>query len=600
MTQKLKPRKDVPVSETWDLRDIYESDVAFEHAINTLVTKAEVFHKRYATTIHNAESIEKVLDALCELTIEIDRVANYSHLQLSVESTDPEKQRLNALFSQKYGKISSQLTFVESELLHLDKAILQSAIKTSKYDYYLKRLLKKQPHQLHPEAEKVLAEMVAALNVPYDLYEVTKMLDIDFGQFEVNGQVYDMDYTTFEGVYEDDPNTELRRQSFKHFSETLRKYQHTTAAVYQAHVQNEKLEANLRGYNSVIDFLLEDHDVHPDMYHRQIDIIMSDLAPIMRRYARLLKKVHQLDSLKYEDLKISIDPDYEPQISIKDSEQYIYNALGALGEDYLKMTQSAYNERWIDFPQNKGKETGAYCASPYFTHSYIFISWTGKMNEVFVLAHELGHAGHFHLAQSHQNILHSESSMYFVEAPSTMNEMLMAQYLLEKNSEDPRFKRWVLSSLISRTYYHNMVTHLLEAAFQREVYRCVDRGEYLTADKLNAIKKQVIETFWGDDVELTPGSELTWMRQPHYYMGLYPYTYSAGLTIGTLMAQRIKHEGQKAVNEWLEVLKAGGSMSPVELAQIAHIDMTSEKPLKDTIQFIGSLVEEIENLTQQI
>ncbi|PTJ72172.1 oligoendopeptidase F [Staphylococcus hyicus] len=600
MTQKLKPRKDVPVSETWDLRDIYESDVAFEHAINTLVTKAEVFHKRYATTIHNAESIEKVLDALCELTIEIDRVANYSHLQLSVESTDPEKQRLNALFSQKYGKISSQLTFVESELLHLDKAILQSAIKTSKYDYYLKRLLKKQPHQLHPEAEKVLAEMVATLNVPYDLYEVTKMLDIDFGQFEVNGQVYDMDYTTFEGVYEDDPNTELRRQSFKHFSETLRKYQHTTAAVYQAHVQNEKLEANLRGYNSVIDFLLEDHDVHPDMYHRQIDIIMSDLAPIMRRYARLLKKVHQLDSLKYEDLKISIDPDYEPQISIKDSEQYIYNALGVLGEDYLKMTQSAYNERWIDFPQNKGKETGAYCASPYFTHSYIFISWTGKMNEVFVLAHELGHAGHFHLAQSHQNILHSESSMYFVEAPSTMNEMLMAQYLLEKNSEDPRFKRWVLSSLISRTYYHNMVTHLLEAAFQREVYRCVDRGEYLTADKLNAIKKQVIETFWGDDVELTPGSELTWMRQPHYYMGLYPYTYSAGLTIGTLMAQRIKHEGQKAVNEWLEVLKAGGSMSPVELAQIAHIDMTSEKPLKDTIQFIGSLVEEIENLTQQI
>lgn len=140
------------------------------------------------------------------------------------------------------------------------------------------------------------------------------------------------------------------------------------------------------------------------------------------------------------------------------------------------------------------------------------------MNEVFVLAHELGHAGHFHLAQKHQNILQSEASMYFVEAPSTMNEMLMAHYLLKTNPDDARFKRWVLSSMISRTYYHNMVTHLLEAAYQREVYYCVDRGEHLTAEKLNALKKQVIVTFWGDDVELTSGAELTWMRQPHYYM----------------------------------------------------------------------------------
>ncbi|NJH66225.1 oligoendopeptidase F [Staphylococcus agnetis] len=600
MTQKLKHRNEVPVSETWDLRDLFENDATYEDAIIALVSRSEAFRKQYATTIRDVSSIESVLDALSELTIEIDRVANYSHLQLSVESTDPEKQRLNALFNQNYGKIASQLTFVESELLQLDTNVLQNAMQTSKYDYYIKRLLKRQPYQLHPEAEKVLAEMIAALNGPYDLYEVTKMLDIDFGQFEVNGKLYNMDYTTFEGIYEDDPDTDLRRQSFKHFSDTLRKYQHTTAAVYQAHVQNEKLEANLRGYTSVIDFLLEDQDVSADMYHRQIDIIMSDLAPIMRKYARLLKDAHQLDTMKYEDLKISIDPDYEPQISIQDSEQYIYNALSVLGEDYLKMTKKAYKERWIDFPQNKGKETGAYCASPYASHSYIFISWTGKMNEVFVLAHELGHAGHFNLAQAHQNILHSESSLYFVEAPSTMNEMLMAQYLLEQNSDDPRFKRWVLSSLISRTYYHNMVTHLLEAAFQREVYRCVDNGEYLTADKLNTLKRNVIEAFWVDEVNISSGAELTWMRQPHYYMGLYPYTYSAGLTIGTLMAQRIKEEGQVAVEDWLEVLKAGGSMSPLELTQIAGLDMSTDKPLKDTIQFIGSLVDEIENLTHEL
>lgn len=253
----------------------------------------------------------------------------------------------------------------------------------------------------------------------------------------------------------------------------------------------------------------------------------------------------------------------------------------------------------IDFPQNKGKETGAYCASPYASHSYIFISWTGKMTEAFVLAHELGHAGHFTFAQKHQNYLQSEASMYFVEAPSTMNEMLMLNYLF-KNSNDARFKRWAIASIISRTYYHNMVTHLLEAAYQREVYQRVDQGESLSAPTLNAIKRQVIEQFWGDTVTITDGAELTWMRQPHYYMGLYSYTYSAGLTIGTIMAQRIKNEGETAVQDWLNTLSAGGSMSPVELAQLAGIDVTTDQPLKDTIAYIGELVDELESLTTEI
>ncbi|PDD35154.1 oligoendopeptidase F, partial [Listeria monocytogenes] len=261
-------------------------------------------------------------------------------------------------------------------------------------------------------------------------------------------------------------------------------------------------------------------------------------APVMQKYAKIIQRVHNLDKMRFEDLKISIDPNFEPEISIEESKKYIYGALKVLGYDYVKMLESAYDYRWIDFAQNKGKDTGAYCASPYITHSYVFISWTGKMAETFVLAHELGHAGHFALAQNHQNLLESEASMYFVEAPSTMNEMLMANYLFN-SSNNPRFKRWVIGSILSRTYYHNMVTHLLEAAYQREVYSRVDNGESLTAPLLNEIMLNTYKAFFGDTVEMTDGVELTWMRQPHYYMGLYSYTYSAGLTIGTVVSQCI-------------------------------------------------------------
>lgn len=180
-----------------------------------------------------------------------------------------------------------------------------------------------------------------------------------------------------------------------------------------------------------------------------------------------------------------------------------------------------------------------------------------------------------------------------------MNEMLMANHLL-KSSDDPKFKRWVLSSIVSRTYYHNFVTHLLEAAFQRTVYEHVDAGGNVNATLLNDMKRKVLEQFWGDSITLNGGAELTWMRQPHYYMGLYPYTYSAGLTISTEVAKRILNEGKPAVEEWLQVLRAGGSKTPKELAKMAGIDITTEKPLRDTIAYIGSLIDQIEQLTAEI
>ncbi|MDW4195205.1 oligoendopeptidase F [Staphylococcus saprophyticus] len=599
MTGTLPFRSDVPKDETWDITELFSSDEAFYQVLDETLEAAKAFNKQYTERLNHAEMIEVALNVYSDILIQLDRMANYAELNLSVDTANEQAQTLSAKFSTSYGKIASELSFVVSEIIELSDTTLDELIKTSQYPHFLTKIKAKKAYKLSPEVEKVLASLSPTFDGAFDLYGTTKMLDIDFESFEHNNQNYPLDYATFENEYEDNPDRGFRETSFKYFSDALRKYQHTTAATYNLQVQQEKIEADLRGYESVIDYLLQDQEVTRDMFDRQIDVIMSDLAPIMQKYAKLIKRVHGLDVMGFEDLKVSIDPNYEPEISIEDSKQYIYGALDVLGQDYLKMVEAAYEERWIDFAQNKGKDTGAYCASPYASHSYVFISWTGKMTETFVLAHELGHAGHFTLAQKHQNYLESEASMYFVEAPSTMNEMLMSNYLF-KNSDDPKFKRWVIGSIISRTYYHNMVTHLLEAAYQREVYTKVDNGESLTAPVLNQIMLDVYSQFFGDSVKLTEGTELTWMRQPHYYMGLYSYTYSAGLTIGTVMSQRIQTEGQPAVDAWLETLKAGGSKSPVELADIAGIDIRTDAPLKSTIGYIGKLVDELEMLTDEI
>lgn len=599
MTETLPFRKEVPLEETWDISGLFTSDDEFYQTLTETIRSAKAFNAQYVNQLNDVQIIEQALDDYSEILIQLDRMANYAELRLSVDTANEQSQTLSAKLSTSYGKIASELSFVVSEIISLSEVDLDELINISKYPHFLTKVKSKKAYELSPEVDKVLASLSPTFDSAYELYGTTKMLDINFESFKHNNQLYPLDYATFENEYEDNPDTTFRKTSFKYFSDALRKYQHTTAATYNMQVQQEKIEADLRGYDSVIDYLLQDQEVTRDMFNRQIDVIMSDLAPIMQKYAKLIKRVHGLEVMGFEDLKVSIDPDYEPEISIEESKQYIYGALEVLGEDYLKMVESAYNDRWIDFAQNKGKDTGAYCASPYASHSYIFISWTGKMTETFVLAHELGHAGHFTLAQNHQNYLESEASMYFVEAPSTMNEMLMSNYLF-KNSDNSKFKRWVIGSIVSRTYYHNMVTHLLEAAYQREVYNKVDNGESLTAPVLNQIMLDVYGQFFGDSVKLTEGTELTWMRQPHYYMGLYSYTYSAGLTIGTVMSQRIQNEGQPAVDAWLETLKAGGSKSPVALADIATIDIRTDAPLKSTIGYIGSLVDELEKLTDEI
>lgn len=600
MVKGLPARSEVTVEETWNLEDLFSSEKEYQNAISELVQLVDSFHSNFKGKITDSDSAIEALTGYAAVYEKFTPIGAFASLAFSTDQTDNEAQMRSGKFSSIAASISSKLSFVDSELLELSMDELNEAMnKSEEYAHYLKELIRQKPHQLHPEVEKTLAAYSSSFSAPYGLYNTTKMVDLSFEDFEVNGKKYPLSYVSFEGDWEAETDTEVRRAAFDSFSKQIKNYQHTTAKTYDMKLQIEKTTSDLRGYDNIFDYLLFDQEVDQSLYNRQIDLITSELAPHMRKYAKLLQDVHGLDKMTFADLKIPLDPSYEPKITIEESKKYMNDALAIMGDDYLDMVNRSFDERWIDFAQNTGKSTGAFCSSPYGSHPYILISWSSRMNEVFVLAHELGHAGHFYNAHKKQNIFNSRPSLYFIEAPSTMNEMLMANHLLE-NSDDPKFKRWVISSIVARTYYHNFVTHLLEAAYQRKVYERVNAGENVNAGILNEIKRGVLEEFWGDAVEITPGAELTWMRQPHYYMGLYPYTYSAGLTISTQVSKRILSEGESAVADWLEVLQAGGTKTPVELAQMAGVDVTTEQPLRDTIAYIGELVDELIKLTEEI
>ncbi|MGN1188728.1 MAG: oligoendopeptidase F [Lachnospiraceae bacterium] len=600
MADELLSRKDIPVELTWDLSLIYktEDDMLADAAKMEKIT--EQIANTFKGRLDSPERINECLDMYRQVIEIAVLIGNYCDLAVSVDYYDTYNMERNGKINRRISECMSRLSFIESEIVMQEDKVIDEAVKGSTANAnYLRNILRGKKYLLHPEVERVLAAMNQTINAPYDIYETAKLADMKFPDFTVDGKSYPLGYSLFEDDYEYDNRTDVRRAAFDVFSTKIREYENVTAAAYNAHVQQEKTMSKLRGFDNVFDSLLFNQHVDRPLYDRQIDLIMEKLAPHMRKYAELLCKVHKLDKMTYADLKLPVDPDYTPKVTIEDSKKYIEEGLAILGEDYVKMVQTAYKERWVDFAQNKGKSTGGFCASPYGRGSFILLSWNGRMSDVFTLAHELGHAGHFKAANAAQSVFDVDVSSYFVECPSTMNELLMGHYML-KTSDDKRFRRWVLANIVGNTYYHNFVTHLLEAAYQREVYKLVDEGGSVQAETLSGIMRDVLTQFWGDAVELTEGAELTWMRQPHYYMGLYSYTYSAGLTIATQVCKRIEKEGQPAVDDWKRVLAAGGSKTPVELAAMAGIDITTDAPLLDTIETIGNMIDEICELTEEL
>lgn len=600
MAKELLARKDVPVEQTWDLSLIYPNEEAMYADAEKMKELSRHIAETYNGHLDTPENIVNCLKDYEELQkIEI-LVLHYTDLAASVDYYDNYIQERNGKMGRLLSEISSELSFIESEITQQDEAVLEAAVeKAEGSKLYLKDILRGKPYQLHPEAERVLAAVSQTTGAPYEIYNVTKLADMKFDNFTVDGESYPLGYSLFEDDYEYDGRTPVRRAAFEAFSTKLRQYENVTAAAYNTQVQFEKTMASLRRFSNVFDYLLFDQKVERELYDRQINLITEKLAPHMRKYAGVIKKLYHLDKMTFADLKLPIDGEFTPKVTIEESKEYIKKGLSIMGEDYGNMIETAYKERWVDFAQNKGKSTGGFCASPYGKGSFILLSWNERMSDVFTLAHELGHAGHFKACNSAQSIFDTNVSTYFVEAPSTMNELLLGHYLL-KTSDDKRFRRWVLGAMIGNTYYHNFVTHLMEAAYQREVYQIVDAGGSVQAETLSGIMKETLQKFWGDAVELTEGAELTWMRQPHYYMGLYSYTYSAGLTIATEMCKRIEKEGQTAVEDWKKVLAAGSTKTPVELAALAGIDITTDAPLLDTIETIGSMIDEICELTEEL
>ncbi len=590
--QERLTRSQVPVEQTWNLDDIFPTVEAWQTEYDEVSELIGTVTKYKGRLGESAQTLLQCLNAQEALLIRMAKVSAYASLNQSVDGTNPAYQAMAGKVASLRARIESETSFVQSEALSLPGGTLQLYLgeepDLEPYKITIERMIERKPHLLSPETEMTLAALAEVLESPAIVYQRSRTADMSFEPVvDSKGNRRAMSF----GRYENDEDIVLRRNAYASFTEGLKAYQNTYGATWGTEVKKNVVLAKLRGFPSAIHMLLDRQQVTIDIYDNLHDVILTELAPHMRRYARLRKQVLGLDKMLYCDIEAPLDPAFNPETTFEQASEIVLAGVSVLGPEYKEIIATGLKNRWVDRADNVGKTTGAFCSSVYGVHPYVCMTWGNKMRNALTLAHELGHAGQGVLSQRYQRLANTRPTMFFIEAPSTINEILVGNHILSQ-SNDVRMRRWLIMQFLM-TYYHNFVRHLIEGELQRRTYALAEKGQPITASVLNRVQGEILEDFWAGEVEIDDGARLVWMRQAHYYRGLYPYSYSAGLTIGTAVAKAIQEEGAPAAERWVEVLKAGGTKKPLELAKMAGVDMTSKEPIRQAVAYVGSLVDEV-------
>jgi oligoendopeptidase F len=601
-------RKEVPLEETWNLADIFPSDEEWEKSYVRVEQELDELLQG-SVNLDSAKNTLETLERYDRLMENFGRTSSYAFYKYSEDGTDPDNQNMVGR-SQTLGKKSFAIsTNLVNSLLQLPKETLENYIEEEKglliYHRFLEKIEEIRDHSLAPKMEDLLASLNHTLGTPNSIYLTVTASDLKFEPVKDKyGKEVPISLFMYMTQIETSPDTELRRNAYQSLTNGLKKYQHGLAQTLSSEIQKNVQIAKLRNYPTTMDYLLQysspasnnfyaGDGISTTYFEDVLDTFQQELAPHMQRYARLRKSQLGLDKLLFSDVKAPLDPDFDPPISYEEAGKIIVEAVGVLGPEYQENMRKVFTDRWVYRGDNVGRRMIAFGGGVHGVHGYSFYPWGGNLFDMLLLGHELGHALHFTLSMENQKIINNGQSLLFVESPSTLVEHLIVDYLKE-NRDDPRLHRW-LNMYSMMSYHHNCVTHILEAELLRRLYKMADQKIPLTTAVISNTKGAILSEFWGDTVEIDEGAKLTWMRQPHYYMGLYPFTYSVGTAASTVIANRIKTEGTKVGEQWTNVLKLGGSLKGFDLYKAAGLDMSNTDVIKQAIAHVGTIVDELEN-----
>lgn len=597
MAKELLTRSEVKEENTWNLKDMYATDSDWEADLAFVADTANEIAAMEGKTTESAKNLLFVLEKLAVMGEKIELAFNYAERLFDEDQKNTAHQAMSAKVYALYAQVSSQTAFIDPEILAtLDETLEKYYKEEPALELYRKQIEEVQrlrAHSLSAEMEKLVAMTTEMGQTPSDVYSILNNADLVFPEIkDENGENVRLTHGRYIAMLESS-DRRVRKDAFENFYKTYGQFLNTMASIYNGQVKQQIFYAKARKYNSTLEAAVDANNVSPAVYKNLVETIDKNLDK-MHRYVKLRKKCLGLDELHMYDVYTPMIPDMAKEIPFEEAKETVLKALAPLGEEYVAKVKEGFENRWIDVYENQGKRSGAYSAGAYGTHPYVLLNYNGTLDNMFTLAHEMGHAMHSYYSNSTQPYIYSQYKIFVAEVASTCNEILLMEYLL-KNTTDKKERAYLLNHYLD-SFKGTVYRQTQFAEFEMRTNAMVEAGESLTAENLSSLYLELNQKYYGSDMISDKEISYEWARIPHFYYNFYVYQYATGFSSAVAIAHSILKEGAPAVERYKKFLSGGCSDSPVELLKIAGVNLETPAPIQEALDVFGSIIDEMETL----
>ncbi len=594
--KKLRIRDEIPESDKWRIDKIYETPAKWNEELNKLKEEAPKL-KDFEGKLGNKEDLKAFLLLNEKLSRKLGKLYVYAHMRSHEDTSNPEMQSLVNKIDPYSAEFSSYTAYFVPEILSLKEGTIENFINEDKdlkqYKIYFEMILNEKPHILSKEVESVLASVSDCLGAPESIYSMLTNSDMTFGEIvDESGRKVELTEGNYISFIKS-KDRKVREAAFKLLFGTYKKYENTLATSLTSSIKNFVFESKTRKYNSSLEASLKPNNIPVEVYYNALKTVDENMDAL-HRYVRIKKRLLNLEEIHMYDLYVPVIECKKEHLEYKDAISLVEEGLKPLGKEYLDIFNEGINEGWIDVYENKGKRSGAYSWGSYDTMPYVLLNYNYELNDASTLAHEMGHSIHSYYTRKTQSYIYGDYSLFCAEVASTTNEILLIHHLIEKET-DKNKKLYLINQELEQIRT-TVFRQLMFAEFELKTHEAIENGESLTSEVLCKMWKDINIKYFGEDMNVDEEISIEWARIPHFYSDFYVYQYATGYAAASSFANSILSKGEEAVEKYKGFLKAGGSMYPIDTLKMAGVDMTTSKPLKDTLDRFNELLDMLEEI----
>ena len=595
MEMKIRTRREQSIQDTWNLRDLYDTEDCFGEDVKRLEILMKDFSSGQGTAGSGAASLLSILRLYEEMNQIFEKLYVYANQKAHEDMADARYQKMSKEMQVMATRLSQAEAWLEPEILALPPEKLEGYFEDEEqlgdYRRFVDQITRKRSHILDAQGEALLSRVNELGQAPSDIFAMFNNADIRFPQAEDgNGEKQELTQGTYISCLESRDRV-LRKHAFEALYSVYGQFVNTLAATYYANAKQADFFARERHYRNAMEEALDGSSIPTSVYEKLVEAV-HDRLPAMHRYVRLRKKMLGLDELHMYDVYVPMVKAPEKKYTFSEAKEMVTRGLAPLGEDYQKLLQEGFDGRWIDVYENQGKRTGAYSWGAYGTHPYVLLNFHGTLNDVFTLAHEMGHALHTWHSNEAQPYLYAGYRIFVAEVASTCNEALLIRDLMDR-TEDREEKMYLINHFLEQ-FKGTMFRQTMFAEFEMITHDMVNKGGVLTAQQLCDTYLELNRKYFGEDMVSDDEIAYEWARIPHFYTPFCVYQYATGFAAAIAISSRILSDEPGIIEKYKKFLSGGSSMDPIDLLKICGVDMSSGEPVLAALDVFEEYLEKLE------